>query len=786
MTHFRWTAWLIGVVWLAGGSANAQTLGRLQGTVEDATGRALPGVTLTLTGAVGATAQTNAIGQFEIDDLHTGDYELVASLAGFSPFRGAVQIHSGIATTISVTLLFLVTERTVVTASRIGKADVQEVPMAVSAFSGTDLERIEAHTVEQLAGRVPAVTFSQNTGWGQLTIRGIGTNVIFTGSDPSAAVYVDGVYLARPAMLFTNFLDLDRVEVVRGPQGTLYGRNAVGGAVNLITKAPTDAIQASIRIDAGNYNTLRAEARVSGPIMRGKLLGSAAFLRGFQTGYVHDLDHPHHPLGGDDLTEARAQLRIIFSPLTDLLVSTDLSDQSGFPLTHAKVLAVKPGYQVDNPPGLYNVRTSTIAAGRNRQYGMSARLTRQLTSGATLTSLTAFRALDYDVIADTDVTELNLTTSHNHEMQHQVSEEVTFAHQVSHLTGVAGLFLFQEVDRQPSYVELGAARFQNFLGPGIDVRTAAGFAQGTYVLTRRTSITTGLRYTFEQKAFTNSGWSQTLDSPVRQISSYAYSDHLSGSAWTPKVGMELRATDRARVYLSATRGFKSGGFNPTSTTPRGGYAPEWAWSYEGGWKMAALGGRTIFNAAVFWTDYTDLQVQTTIMPGVIDISNAARATIRGVEVEAAKSIRGQARLGAQLSWLDAQYDRYIAVGANGVTADAAGRRLSNAPEWSGHLWVDWTRNVGRTGAISLRGDNTWQSTVFFTPFNDAIQRQRPYALVDVSADFAPAHRSWSIGAYAKNLTSTEYITASFSSPIPAIGGRPGAPRLAGIRFVLKH
>jgi iron complex outermembrane receptor protein len=411
---------------------------------------------------------------------------------------------------------------------------------------------------------------------------------------------------------------------------------------------------------------------------------------------------------------------------------------------------------------------------------------RQLTAATILTSLTAVRKLDYDAIADTDITELDLTASHNHEQQHQISEEVTIAQQGTQLTAVGGVFLFHEVDRQPSYVEFGSARLQNFLEPAINTRTGAGFAQGTYALTRRASVTAGLRYTFERKDFTNTGWSRTFDVPVRQISSYAYTDGLSRSAWTPKFGMEFRPAANGLLYVSATRGFKSGGFNPTSTTPRGGYAPEWAWSYEGGWKVAAADNRSTFNGAVFWTDYIDLQVQTTIIPGVIDISNAARATIRGFEVEGKKRVGDDAQLGANLSWLDARYDRYIAVGVNGVTGDAAGRRLTNAPQWSGHLWIDWTRNVGHTHAISFRADTTWQSTVFFTPFNDEIQRQPPYGLVDVSADFVPAHRSWSIGAYAKNLTSTAFITASFSSPIPAIGARPGVPRQAGIRFVLTH
>ena len=165
------------------------------------------------------------------------------------------------------------------------------------------------------------MTFSQNSDFAQLTIRGIGSNVVFAGSDPSSAVYVDGVYLSRPVMVLGDFLDLERVEVLRGPQGTLYGRNAVGGAINLVTKSPTNNLDASARFVAGNLGTFRTEARLSGPIVRGRVLGSAAILRGVRDGFVRDLDHPDHPLGGEDVTAAAQQAARRLQPRSHLLVS---------------------------------------------------------------------------------------------------------------------------------------------------------------------------------------------------------------------------------------------------------------------------------------------------------------------------------------------------------------------------------------------------------------------------------------------------------------------------------
>jgi iron complex outermembrane receptor protein len=197
-------------------------------------------------------------------------------------------------------------------------------------------------------------------------------------------------------------------------------------------------------------------------------------------------------------------------------------------------------------------------------------------------------------------------------------------------------------------------------------------------------------------------------------------------------------------------------------------------------------GRVRLNAAVFQTDYTDLQVMSTFRPGVIDISNAAAATIRGFELEGEMQIRRALHGGGHLAWLDATYDRYVAVGAGGLTADVAGHRLSNAPEWSGRLWLEWNGEIGRAGVLSLRADSRWQSTVFFTPFNDDIQRQRPYGLLELSVDLESPGRGFSVGAYARNLTNEDYITGTFSSPPPAIGGRPGDSRQIGVQLTVRR
>jgi len=753
-------------------------------SIYDQTGAPLPGAHVTLRGVTERQAQTDADGGSAFDGLPEGDYEIYVELKGFERGRRSVRVGVEQRTHVSITLRLAIAERTIVTAAKAGGRDVRDTPMAITAVQESDLERLGTRTLGQAVALAPSVTFSQNTNAGQLTIRGIGANLINAGSDPSSAMYLDGVYLARPAMEFVNFVDLERIEVLRGPQGTLYGRNAVGGAINLISKPPTNNLQASANVTTGNLGEFRANARISGPLKRDKVMGSIGLARGVRNGYVRDLQHPDHPLGGDDVAAAHGQLHVVFDRRSDLLLSSDADRQAGTPLTFSKVIAAKPGFTFDNPAGFRDVRASDLATNRTAQRGASARLTTTLTPSTTLVSLTAYRDLDYEFIVDADITELDLITTHQHERQHQLSEEITVSHRQSRLTWVAGGYFFDENDRQNIWVDQPAAGFQVQLAPRVDATSRAVFGQTTVGLTSLLSATAGIRYTHEAKDIDNSGGRYLLANLSQPIpdSVYGYSDSIDHGAWTPKFGIELKTQQGALAFLSATRGFKTGGFNPSSTAPGRGFAPEWAWSYEGGFKGAFMGGRSRLHVSAFFMDYLDLQVQTPIGIGVFDIRNAAAATIRGIEIEGTSRVGHGIEFGGHLAWLDAVYDQYIAVANNGATGDVAGNRLNNAPEWAGRYWIEWNGDIGRARRLSISADATAQSTVFYTPFNDDIQRQSAYGLLGARIEYGPSDRRWALAAYARNLTGTEYITAAFGTVPTAFGGRPGAPRQFSVEF----
>ena len=257
-----WTAAVLALL-CGSASAGAQSDRRRVRMVSAQTGARLSGVRVTIRGVVDRAAETGADGDFAFPGLPEGDYEISVELAGFERARRAVHVPATGRITASFTLRVAIVEETIVTAAKTGERDVQTIPMAVTAVSNADLSRLGTRTVSEGAALAPSVTFSQNAQSRPAHLRGIGTNVVNAGSDPSSAMYLDGVYLARPAMQFVQFLDLDRIEVLRGPQGTLYGRNAVGGAINMISKPPTNDVQVAADVHGRELQQSFALTRTS-------------------------------------------------------------------------------------------------------------------------------------------------------------------------------------------------------------------------------------------------------------------------------------------------------------------------------------------------------------------------------------------------------------------------------------------------------------------------------------------------------------------------------------------
>ena len=302
------------------------------------------------------------------------------------------------------------------------------------------------------------------------------------------------------------------------------------------------------------------------------------------------------------------------------------------------------------------------------------------------------------------------------------------------------------------------------------------------------SLIGGLRYTDEQKDLDNTGGVYRLGTAALAApgSFYAVVDEATYHAWTPKIGIQSQASGSTFVYVSATRGFKSGGFNPTSMQPGLAFGPEFAWSYEAGLKQAMGGGRVRVNAAA-----------TTVIIGIYRCRRSfvplcsTSATLHRRPFGASKSrwLRRQGAACSSRATSRGSTRPTAATSPSGppsVTRNAAGNRLNNAPEWSGSGSAVGAFAAGRSLTATLRGDVSWQSRVFFTPFNDAIETQAAYGLVHLRAGFEPRGRRWEMAVFVHNAGNTEYITGTANVPLPAFTARPGSPRQWGTQFTLRR
>lgn len=676
----------------------------------------------------------------------------------------------------------------VVTATKSGATALQKTPIAIAAFGGAELARAQVNDVRDLLRLTPNVAVPQNNVFAQIYIRGVGSNNVFNGSDPSSTVHVDGIYYSRPYSQFATFLDVDRVEVLRGPQGTLYGRNSVGGTINVISRRPTEDL--SFRAEAlyGNYDAVQAKAAVSGALAPGLVLASlsASYLR-------HDAYRRNVVASGNDINDqneyaVRGQLLVTPASGIEATTRADLSRASFVPMGYAKIL--RPYDPItDSILGDYSkVALNRPSDGLVKASGVSEDILIRLSDTTQLKSLTAYRRNSSYTLTDTDSTDRDIALSLTSEKQHQFSQEFNLIGDLGRFSYVAGLYYFYE--RVSTFTQIDAFTTRTFTGiyPVSRTYSRAAFAQGRYDLDDRWSLTVGGRYLNERKEFDgNVGtYSRVTGLPTNVTTLYDGVGRYK--AFTPKFGVQFQANRDLLWFASATRGFKSGGFNQTSRTAsaRFGFRPETLWSYETGIKSDWLDRRLRLNLTAFHYDYKDLQVQAFLSLGVTDISNAATAKIDGVELETTVLPVPNLRIQGALNYLNARYSSYPGASApGGRVIDASGNRLNAAPRFSGNVVAQYDVPLADGANISLRGEYFRQSREYYVASNDPAQSQKAYGLINASVAYRFSGMPLELSVFGRNLADRQFVTAT-ATIAPVVSGRPGDPRTYGIRAALRY
>jgi len=705
-------------------------------------------------------------------------------------------------------------EAVIVTAQRTGAQNQQKVPIAISVYSGDELSRSVSNTIKDLASRTPNITVSQVLTAAQVYIRGIGSNNVAPGSDPDVTEQIDGIYIARPSAQLQDFIDVDRVEILRGPQGTLYGRNAIGGTINIISRMPSDRFAAENVLTGGNFGLIQEQAYVSGALIPGELQASLSANYESHDPYFHNIVPGGQSVGDASRGGLKGIVRFAPSDQLELISRADWSSYREHPESYSELIARTPFPTLANSiVGNYaEVALNDIQLAIGHIGGVSEEINYHANDWLNIKSLSAYRSDSFSLTNDNDSTELELQLSHQAEQEHGISQEVDFQVNTEKFQGIAGYYFFHDHDRQINTVALPpsviippfAAQFIR-AAPLVTSTSNAGFAQGTYQIIPRLAVVVGGRYTSDDKTFAQSANRTSLNprtngaelpgSPI----AFGLTGHYTGV--TPKVGINWQITDEALLYASATRGYKSGGFNFSAISPLiASFAPEKVWSYEAGAKTDWLDHRLRVNLTGFVYDYKNLQVSQLVGPGTFSIGNAASATGKGAELELITKPSANLQLTASLAHLEATYNNYPAASVGSAiipyvpdktcttapsgstcTVNAADKYLNGSPRFSGFVGADYNLSINAAYALSLHGDYAYRTRAFFDPSNTLVQSQAGYGLYNAHITLLPTASFWQVELWGKNLADKRYLTTTAASGVVP-DGYAGDPRTFGIRM----
>jgi iron complex outermembrane recepter protein len=691
-------------------------------------------------------------------------------------------------------------EEIVVTATKTGATNLQDTPIAIQAFTAAQLD---SRGIQNIAGVVPftpGVQISDLSGYSQIFIRGVGSNTVFIGADPSSTVQLDGVYLARPLTYLMDFIDVDQVEVLKGPQGTLYGRNSVGGTINVTSRAPSNTLTGEVLLSTGNYDEFGARGYLSGPIISDSgILGSISFMRETHSPYLENVS-----TGGgvedEDHFGVRGQLLFPLGPVTTLTLRSDY-EYSNDSIGGYPKLIEPDGVPLDDSviSDYHKVSLNSSNETTLRSYGFSADLKSQPFDALNIRSITAYRHLTGSIEEDADGSSLDvLRTLISPIEEQQLSEELDFNGKIDALTYVFGLYYFHEDDAEPLTLAVPADGVSNVVRGSLRDESEAAFGQVEYHFTPQISAVAGLRYTYETKHYSvMSEWTESasLDPAVAAAAPpspffpppFGISTSRNYDALTPKFGINYRPLDNVLAYASATRGFKSGGFDygaPDAADAIRGFQPEYLWSYEVGIKSDWLDKRVRVNVDGFVYHYSNLQVEVFVPPANAITENAAAARIEGLETELAVKPLSELTLYANLAWLHARYTSYPDAYVTAFnTFDATGKALDHAPDFTSAFGGLYTVPLGNLGSVFFGADYHWQSRMYFTPANQGIgavtdypEEQASYGLLSARLGWTSADERWTASVIGSNLTNRDYITGTASYGL-GITARPGDPQV---------
>ena len=687
----------------------------------------------------------------------------------------------------------------VVTATR-QSTKLQQTPVAVTVVSASQIAAENLVTARDLAGQTPGVLIERG-GITPLTetyfIRGIGdADPIF---DPNVAQYVDDIYLPRAINGMTDLTDIERVEILRGPQGTLFGENADAGAIRYITRNPTDTPHLDIDLAGGSYATFDTHAYLAGPLIPGLLDASLAFAHDQHEGYNYD-PTIHRRVNDQDTNGARAKLLAKPSARLTLTLTLDGTIDHSATAYYAPERPIIGGTLAQPVYGAFNPNYSYASQEpKNNSWsgGVSLKAAYTLSPNLTLNSITAFRGFAQDPVnynndgqplvaySAADPTLVSISDNYIVYREHETTQEFQLLGKYDRFDFASGFYFLNEdfSSNRTGYVVSPTAATAKPAYPedqigDTDTTNYAVYAQANYHFTDKLIGTLGGRYTIEHRDFNFRGvYDDFSGNPLAVVAGaststpggyaaandFTYHDHKTWYSFTPKYGLSYQFTPSIFLYGSLSRGFDAGGFNnrASSLATALPYNQENVTTYEAGLKTDWFGRRLRLNGTVFYNDYRGLQETAAIISpvtnGLVSVrSNAGSAHTDGVEFESSATPIDSLNLTVHASYLETRFDSFPNAGTgvvNGKTqiVGATGNQLPFSPHWQLYGAASYRLPLSLPGEVKVGADVSYETSYFSDVFNYVQGRVPAQTFIDSFISYAPANSPWKLSLTAKNI-----------------------------------
>jgi len=725
----------------------------------------------------------------------------------------------------------------IIVTARKQSESLQSVPLAISVVSADDIAKSRVYDVAKLGELVPGLVSGGSQQRGGLIIRGITTRTPEVGADSVVGQYIDEVYQPRITGQLTALFDLERIEVLKGPQGTLYGRNTIGGVVNFVTKKPGQDVEGYFTLGAGNRNSHEWRAGVSGPLGANLAAGISAMARG-GNGNTDVVDAAGRKIGDDGSNDlgVRAvlnwkpsdQLEVTASAFTLRLHGASLDMVNGLPagvigpILESFGLYVASPYTDDNHH--YRIARTTAGHLNRRTTEAALRFDWHLSDTITLTSLTAYQAYKMNLVNDFDYDVQQLEQFHTDEKSDTFSEEIRLAGDNGRFRWTfGGNYFFDDLNHVESDDFTGGP-VEFIIAPPFPVHSAhvkttsaAAFAQGNFDITDQLTMTGGLRYTYDRRVYRSINANQ-----FPGFDNFDSADKVANPDWDTKphsdnlsylLSLDYQVTPDIMLYGSHSTGYRSGGIQGRASSAAqaaANYDPEHAKQYEIGFKSTLFDRRLLLNIAAYHIDYKDAQINQIPLNSPFDIiRNAARAKFEGIEVESTVKFTNSLSAHLGYTYNNAHFTKFQ--DADDIPGVIAGLGFCPSPSYGcaveDHIYdgvpfefaskhtflvgLNYDRELSSETTLHLTVEYAWKDAFLTTPLPQSVAarnnaflnatylRQPAYGLLNASAALDIGKR-WSVGIWGRNLTNKRYLTQG-GDPQPAVDGFPFNSFLLGDR-----